>query len=63
MAVTFAGVPGFGRIHAAMTAAGTTPVVYPFPWLRPPTDAYIDHLDSTKPFPSFKAFCSLTKPV
>ena len=63
MAVTFAGVPGFGRIAAAMHDAGTAPVIHPFPWLRPPTDPYIDHLDSTKSFPAFKAFCSLTKPA
>ena len=58
LAVTFAGVPGFARIVDAMTDVE----IHPFPWLRPPTEAYAEHLESAKAFPAFKAFCSLTKP-
>ena len=56
-AVTFAPVPGFGRLATQLDLEQ-----HPWPWLRPPTADLLDYLAENRRVPSFRDFCQLTKP-
>lgn len=60
VAVTFAPVPGFRRRVVAMRDAGGSVVAHPWPHLRPPTPALIDHLRGSERFPWFRRWVQLT---